>query len=119
MKNYLFSIFYSVIALLIGTLLISVLYYFNITTDKINNLLLYFISILCMFIGSFKFSSQSKFKGILNGLIYFVPFLILSIIFIIVFKTKFSFGIIIYYIIILVFTILSAIISKNIKNDND
>jgi len=119
MKNYIFSIFYSIITLLIGTLLISILYYFNITTDKINNLLLYFISILSMFIGSFKFSSQSKFKGILNGLIYFIPFLILSIIFVIVFKTKFNFGIIIYYLIMLIFTVLSAVISKNIKNDND
>ena len=52
MKKYVFPIIYSLVIMLIGGLLTTLLYYFNITNDKINKIILYLIGITAMFIGS-------------------------------------------------------------------
>lgn len=119
-KKYLIPILYTLMIILIGSFLSSVLYYFNITSDKIDNILLYLISIVGIFTGSIFFSKEIKYKGIINGLIYFVVwFTIMLLSSLIIFKTTFKINSLIYYSIILIFSILGGIIGKNLKEEND
>lgn len=119
-KKYLIPILYTLTIVLIGTFLSSILYYFNITTDKLNNILLYLISIVGIFTGSIFFSKETKYKGIINGLLYFVGwFVIMLLSSLIIFKTSFKINSLIYYSIILIFSMLGGIIGKNLKEEND
>lgn len=119
-KKYLIPILYTLMIILIGSFLSSVLYYFNITSDKINNILLYLISIVGIFTGSIFFSKEIKYKGIINGLIYFVGwFTIMLLSSLIIFKITFKINSLIYYSVILIFSMLGGIIGKNLKEEND
>lgn len=120
MKKYLFPILISVGIVLIGALFSSILYYFNITTDKINAILLYLISISSIFIGSLSLAKNLKHKGIITGSIYFIGcFAVACFLSLIIFKTSFNASNIIFYIILLVFSILGGIIGKNMQEQND
>lgn len=120
MKKYLLAFVYSVLIILVGSLLSSILYYFNITTDKINSILIYLTSITAIFVGSFKLSKCLKYKGIITGALYFFILLILFIaISLIVFKANYSISNIIFYLILLVFSLLGGIIGKNYQSKND
>lgn len=104
--------------ILVGTILSSILYYFNITGDKINKIILYLISIVGITIGSFKFGMSMNKKGIISGLIFFsVVFVIMMIISLTIFKTGLTVSSIIYYLILLIFAVLGSIIGKNKKEE--
>lgn len=120
MKKYLYPILYTVGIILIGTLISSILYYFNITSDKINTIFLYAISILALFIGSLKLAQKLKYKGLITGLIYFTCFLVISLILsLLIFKASFSFKNIIYYIVLLIFSLLGGVLGKNTSIEAD
>lgn len=120
MKKYLIPILVNVGVLLIGTLISSILYYFNITSDKINGIMLYLISFASIFVGSMMLAKNLKYKGIITGLFYFLFWFIISIFLsLVVFKSTFNIKNIIYYLILLVFTLLGSIIGKNIQKEND
>lgn len=120
MKKYLLPISYSLVVLLIGSLITTILYYFNLTSDKFNSILLYLVGIISIFIGSYLMSKKNKHKGILIGTFYFILFFIISLIIsLFIFKTPFKFSNIIYYIIILLFSILGGIIGKNFQEETD
>ena len=111
---------YTIGILLIGTLITSTLYYFNILSDKIYSIFLYLISIIGILIGSIKFSKLLNKKGFINGTIYFlILFILMIVISLIIFKSKISTKSIIYYFILLIFSILGGIIGKNTKKEND
>ena len=119
-KKYLIPILYTLGIILIGAFLSSILYYFNITSDKLNNILLYLISILGIFTGSVLLSKDIKYKGIINGLLYFIGwFIIMLLLSLIVFKTSIKINDLIYYAVILIFSMLGGIIGKNLKEEND
>lgn len=120
MKKYLLAFVYSVLIILIGSLLSSILYYFNITTDKINNILIYLTSIIAIFVGSFKLGKELKYKGIITGALYFFILLIFFVITsLLIFKANYSISNIIFYLILLVFSLLGGIIGKNYQSKND
>ena len=114
------SYLYTIGIILIGSLITSVLYYFNITSDKLNMIFLYAVSILAIFIGSIKISKNLKYKGIINGIIYFLSwFIIMIFLSLVVFKNNFTFKNLIYYVVLIVFSIFGGILGKNIENEKD
>lgn len=120
MKKHIGAFLYSFTSLLIGSFIVSILYYFNITSDKFNNILLYFISISSIFIGSTYFSKNMKYKGLVNGIIYFlIWFIIMLFLSLIVFKTHFGIKNIIYYIILLIFSLIAGVLGKNLEDKSD
>lgn len=120
MKKYLIPALYTLGIIFIGTLVASVLYYFNITSSKINSILLYLISIAGIFTGSILFSKEIKYKGIISGIIYFMAcFIVMGILSLLVFKSSFKLSGLIYYIVILIFSMLGGVIGKNLKEEND
>ncbi len=120
MKKYLVPILYTLGIMLLGSFISSILYYFNITSDKFNTILLYLISIVAIFVGALKLGKSFDQKGIITGLIYFTIWLIIMIfISLIFFKVDFGIKNIIYYAILLIFSMLGGIIGKNTKEETD
>ncbi len=120
MKKYLTPILYTLAFLVIGTFFTSILYYFNITSDKVNQILIYLIAIIAMFVGSMIFAKNNKYKGIISGLLYFVGwFVIMLIMSLLVFKSSFKISSLIYYGVLMIFSVLGGIIGKNYQEEND
>lgn len=119
MKKYLFPMLYTLGIILIGGLITSTLYYFNITSDKLNNILLYVISMLGIFVGAVKMSKNLNYKGIVSGALYFLFWIIIMLFLSLVFfKVNLSFKNIIYYLVLLVFSLLGGILGKNMQEEN-
>ena len=120
MKKYVLPIVYSLGILLIGSLLSSTLYYFNITSEKLNTIILYLVSIIAMFTGATKLGKSINQKGIITGLIYYTVFLCLMVFLsLVIFKINMGFKSIIYYLVLLVFSILGGIVGKNMQEETD
>lgn len=120
MKKYLTPILYTLAFLVIGTFFTSILYYFNITSDKVNQILIYLIAIIAMFVGSIIFAKNNKSKGIISGLLYFVGwFVIMLIMSLLVFKSSFKISGLMYYGVLMIFSVLGGIIGKNYQEEND
>lgn len=120
MKKYIFPVLYSLGIILIGTLLSSTLYYFNITSDKVNTIILYLISIVAIFVGAFKLGKNLKQKGLITGLIYFaICFIIMLLLSLIAFKVSVGTKNIIYYLILLIFSMLGSVLGKNAQEETD
>ena len=120
MKKYLLPIIYTIGIIIFGSLITSFLYYFNITGDKINSILLYLIGVISIFVGSNMASKRNKQKGIIIGTAYFMMFLIISItLSLLTFKNTFKINSLIYYVILLVFSMLGGIIGKSANEEAD
>ncbi len=120
MKNYMFSGLYTLGIMILGTLLSSVLYYFNLIGDNLNIIILYLISIIAIFVGAIKLGKKIKQKGIVTGLIYFTIWLFLMIFLsLVIFKINLGFKNIIYYFVLLVFSMLGGILGKNTQEETD
>lgn len=118
MKNKIFPFIYGIGIILIGALLTSILYYFNVTTDKLNSIFLYSVSILSFFVGSLKLGKELKYKGLVTGLIYFaILFIFMVFLSNVIFKESFSIKNVIYYLVLLIFSILGGVIGKNMKEE--
>lgn len=119
MKKYLVPFLYVIMIVMIGLIPLSILYYFNVLSDKIVNYLLWLLMIISMIIGSFKISYQMKYRGIINGLIFFFMFFAIMMLFNLVLKIKLSSSSIIYYIFLLLACVIGAIMGKNKKADEN
>lgn len=120
MKKYLFPFLYTLGIILIGSILSSILYYFDITSDKINTIFLYSIGIIAIFTGALILGKKVKQKGIISGAIYFaIWFLIMIFLSLFIFKDKLSLNSIIYYLILFIFSIMGAVIGKNNQTETD
>lgn len=118
MKKYIVPFLYSLSIILISAFLVSIFNYFNIISDKINSILLYIISIISIFIGSYKFTNSIKKRGIICGLIYFGIWFLISIIFmLLIFKANIKANYFVYYTVLLISSILGGIIGKNKKTE--
>ena len=119
MKKYIFPFLYTISICLIGIIPISILYYFNVTSDKINNILTATVSIISIFVGAYKISKEMKYKGIINGVIYFFIWFIILLFLSIIFKVGINISSIIYYLVLLLSSIIGAIAGKNVKTDDN
>lgn len=115
--NYLKSIGISILSILILNIFITLLQYFNVSSNIINFLKIFSI-IISFFISSFILGTKSLKKGYLEGLkfgtIIIFILLILSLIF---FKDDLSFKNILYYLIILISSIFGSMIGIQKKKD--
>ena len=117
-KNYLKTILISFVFILLGLLLISALYYFDIINSSISSYLRIIYILFVIFITNSKLGKTNNKSGYLEGtkigLIYIFIFFIISCLF---FKSSIRPRLIIYYIIIIFTSILSNEYSKKkIKN---
>ncbi len=119
MKKYLKPFLCLFFIVLIGLIPVSILYYFNIFSDKITNYLLWLIMIVSIVIGSYKFSYNMKYKGIVNGIIFFIITFLILLLLNLIMKPNMSKTTIIYGLFLLLSSIIGGIIGKNAKTDDN
>ena len=120
MKKYLIPCLYTLSILLLGSFLSSIIYYFNLTSDKFNTILLYLIGIMSIFVGSLKLSKNLNQKGIITGVIYFGIFVVIMIFTsVVIFKSELNIKSFIYYFVLLIFSMLGGVLGKNMQEEKE
>ena len=114
LKNYLISLGYFFTILLISTLIQTILNYFNLLNTNIISIIKLLIPILSIFIASYKLGTKSKQKGYLEGIkigiIIIVIFITITLL-----TDKLSIKSLLYYLILMIASILSSMIGINKK----
>ena len=115
-KNWLISLGYFFGCFLIGSLIITILNYFNIFSNNIISILKIVIPIVSIGISGFVMGSHSKERGYLSGIkigaTVIIIFVIISFLF-----DKFEIRSILYYVILILSAILSSMFGINIKKN--
>jgi len=114
MKNYLKSSLYTLGIMIISTIIITILNYFNIINGTLLKIIHYIIPIISIMIGSFMLGKTSSKKGYIEGLkysgIWSIIFLIINI-----FTKELNLSSIIFFIILILLSMLSSILGINRK----
>ena len=117
LKNTLKSITYFFIILLIGTMLITIINYFNILNNKLISILKLLLPTLSILACSYKLGTISEKKGYLEGLK--LGLIIISILILLVLTLdSFSLKSILYYLILLLTSIIGSTIGINKKKQS-
>lgn len=116
-KKLLKPIIYIFITLILSLLLLTTLNYFDVINQNTSTIIKILIPIISFFIGSFILGKNSNKKGWLEGLklssILILLFILLNYI---IFKQSFQIKSIIFYITLIISSILGSIIGINKKN---
>ena len=114
MRNYLKSSLYSLGIMIICTIIITILNYFNIINGTLLNIIHYIIPIISVMVGSFILGKTSSKKGYIEGLKYSgmwsIIFLIINI-----FIKELNISSIIFFVILILLSMLSSILGINRK----
>lgn len=115
-KNLLMSLFYFVLYLSIGIIILTIFNYFNIFSTKLISILKLLISVLGLFVFAYRLGKRSSKKGYLEGLklgglVTFI-FLIISLL-----SKSFEMKSIIYYLILILSSTLGSMIGINRKKE--
>ena len=110
------SFLYIIVTILILTFIITILSYFNIIEDKVTSIIKIIIPIIAMLVGGFYIGKNSLKKGFLEGLKLASIFSVFLIIFnYLAFNNSFRFKYILYYIILIISSVLGSMIGINRK----
>ena len=116
MKNYLKSSLYTLGIMVICTIITTILNYFNIINGTTLNIIHYIIPIISVMVGSFILGKTSSKKGYIEGLkysgIWSTLFLIINI-----FIKELNISSIIFFVILILLSMLSSIFGINRKRD--
>ena len=97
-KNYLKNVEYTLLVILITTIVITILNYFNIVKGNLLNIISIIVILLAVFVGGFLTGRKANKKGYLEGIkfgtIIIVIILLLNLF---IFKNKFTLTNILYY----------------------
>lgn len=111
------SFLYIVSILLISTLVITILNYFNIFGSKLVTFFKIVIALISMFVGGFIIGKNSKQKGWLEGLkLGLIVLLILVLMNYLILRQNFEVKNLVYYLILLSSTIFGSMIGINKKS---
>ncbi len=116
MNKYLKASIFILIPVLVFNLIISSLYYNDIISNSIYSYSSLFIVVISILFSGIYLGNKVKSKGYLEGLKIGIGTIILFIILSLIFKLKLSFNSFIYYIIILVCSVLGSMIGINKKD---
>jgi len=112
--NYLKSLAISILSLLLLTLIMTLLSYFNIIGNTFINILELIIPIFSLFIGSFLLGKSAKEKGYLEGIKFSLIFIIILVLFnYLGLKINFEFNDLIFYLILIISSTLGSMIGIN------
>ena len=112
--KYLKALLYTFIPLLIFTIILSILYYFNIMSDKSLNILKLITTVISLLIGGIYIGNKANKKGYLEGLkIGLVIIFLFFIISYLVFDKGIDIKESIYYLMLLASSIIGSMIGIN------
>ena len=115
-KKYLIFLSTTTISIIILLFLLTIFYYFNIINNQTYNILKIVILIISIFFNSLFLGKKTKSKGYLEGLKLSLPLIVISLIPTII-LSKFTFSILIYYVIIMTTGALGSMIGINMKKN--
>ena len=111
-KKYLKSYLYLFGLILVLTIIISIISYLsgnNLTILK------YITPIISIFVGSFILGRNTKEKAYLEGIKFAIPYILLTIIINIIFKSGFNIKTIVLYLLLVISSIIGATLGINLK----
>lgn len=115
LKIYLKSLGVTSIGVLSLTLILTILHYFNLIGDKSIEIIKLVIAIIAVASGSFIIGRRSLKNGWLEGLKYGGIIIVLIALSTLIFKLGFSYGTLIYYLIILVSAVIGSMIGISVN----
>ena len=116
LKNLGISFIYIMASILLLTLFITIFSYFNIISDKVTSIFKIIIPIISMLMGGYYMGKKATKKGFFEGLKLGIIFSILLIIFnYLAFNNSFKLKYILFYLILIITSILGSMIGINRK----
>lgn len=115
--NYLKSFTLTILIILSGAIITTLLEYFTNNTLTLTNIFKIITILLSILIPTFILGRKSERKGYLEGLKYGGILIVISLILNILLKNKFSFDIVIYFIIMLISSMLGSMMGINFKKN--
>lgn len=114
MMNYLKSSLWSISILIISSIIITILNYFNVISGIPLKIICLLIPIISILVGGYKLGKLSNEKGYFEGIKYGIIWVILFLIVSIICKTL-DWTSVIYYVILLFISVLGSILGINRK----
>lgn len=118
-KNYLIAIGYFLLVVAVFAIILTIFNYYDIVTNKLFKVIKALIPSFALFIGGYKVGNNANKKGYIEGIKLSLIIIVLLFIFSYLgFNTSFSISLILYYIILIISSMLGAMIGINKKVTN-
>lgn len=119
-KNYLIAIGYFLLVVAVFTIILTIFNYYDIVTNKLFKVIKVLIPSLALFIGGYKVGNNANKKGYIEGIKLSLIVIILLFMFSYLgFNASFNISLILYYIILIISSMLGAMIGINKKITSD
>lgn len=118
LKKYGKRLIFTITSIIIFLFLLTLLYYFNIIGPNLNKVLKIVIILLNIFISSFILGKNTISKGYLEGIKFALIIIPIFIFISLITHSKLELKVILYYIIILITSILGSMIGINRKKES-
>ena len=115
LKNYIKFSIINILYIIISIFILRIFNYFELLNNNIIDTLKLLIVLISVFINSYIIGKNSKNKGYLEGLKFGSIFIIFILLYNLLFINQFTFKILIYYLLILVTSIVASTIGINRK----
>lgn len=119
-KNYLIAIGYFLLVVAVFAIILTIFNYYDIVTNKLFKVIKVLIPSLALFIGGYKVGNNANKKGYIEGIKLSLIVIVLLFMFSYLgFNASFNISLILYYIILIISSMLGAMIGINKKITSD
>lgn len=119
-KNYLIAIGYFLLVVAVFAIILTIFNYYDIVTNKLFKVIKVLIPSLALFIGGYKVGNNANKKGYIEGIkLSLIVIVILFMFSYLGFNASFNISLILYYIILIISSMLGAMIGINKKITSD
>ena len=119
-KNYLIAIGYFLLVVVIFAIVLTIFNYYDIVTNKLFKVIKVLIPSFALFIGGYKVGNSANKKGYIEGIKLSLIVIVLLFMFSYLgFNASFNISLILYYIILIISSMLGAMIGINKKITSD
>lgn len=119
-KNYLVAIGYFLLVVAVFAIILTIFNYYDIVTSKLFKIIKVLIPSLALFIGGYKVGNSANKKGYIEGIkLSLIIIVILFMFSYLGFNVTFNVSLILYYIILIISSMLGAMVGINKKITSD
>ena len=119
-KNYLVAIGYFLLVVVVFAIILTIFNYYDIVTSKLFKIIKVLIPSLALFIGGYKVGNSANKKGYIEGIKLSIIIIVMLFMFSYLgFNVTFNVSLILYYIILIISSVLGAMVGINKKITSD
>lgn len=119
-KNYLVAIGYFFLVVVVFAIILTIFNYYDIVTSKLFKIIKVLIPSLALFIGGYKVGNSANKKGYIEGIKLSLIIIVMLFMFSYLgFNVTFNVSLILYYIILIISSMLGAMVGINKKITSD